>query len=351
MPSIVIRDASGKIKLLSNDNFDYEDVLQKQIADMPLLIPMEAITEETVVNITIGHEWPAGNGSADVVLLGSDAVITIVETKLKKSPEARREVIAQVIEYAAYLSEWTISEISRQAEESFNSDKASAEFQNKTFNQVIREFREDSDEGVDAFKASVERNLRQGRIRLVVAVDEVGEQAQKIISFVNSYSAFDIYLLQISAYEQDGQQIFVPSLFGYARKVGTTRQRIVWNWEKYESDLGWSEDVIRRAKALISRLETIAQGWGAETAFYENWVDVACAENYEVFGVQNFKRYGLNLYFWLDRDPGIALPQGVYPRQTKEYRYLSGDLEGLPDEQLRGLCEAALRHDGANPAA
>src|SRR6266536_4891131 len=103
----------------------------------------------------------------------------------------------------------------RRAEEFFQTDKAFPDHRGKTVNEVLRLFLEDTDEAVESFKGKVEHNLRQGRIRLIVAVDEVSEQAQKIITFVNSYSAFDIYLLQITAYPDEGRTIFVPSLYGY----------------------------------------------------------------------------------------------------------------------------------------
>jgi len=345
MPSIIIQDPNGDSRVLPSKPFAYEDILQKHIADLPSLISLETVTDETISFVTIGAEWPAGTGRADIVLIGSDGVLTIVETKLSRNPESRREVIAQLLEYAAYLSEWTIYEVQSRAEEFLQSDKCPGRYRNKTFDRLLDDFLEDADESVDSFKGRIEQNLRQGRMRLVVAVDEVGEQAQKIVTFLNSYSSFDIYLLQVAEHEdKDGRRIFVPSLFGYARKVATTPVRVEWDWDKYREELGWSEDQVRNAHTFLERLESVSGEWQPERRLHQGWVSLRCLGR-EMLGIQVFKRRGLELWFKL-RDWPEAFPSGVQPRQMKEYLYLSGKLDAVPDDLLRRLAEASLRQAG-----
>jgi hypothetical protein len=350
MPSIVIREADGQTRVLQSETYLYEEILKRNIAEIPHLIPLGAVTEEEITHVTIGDEWPAGLGAADIVLLGSDAILTIVETKLKRNPEARREVIAQVLEYAAYLSEWTIWEITRRADEFFRSDKAHADYRHKPFNDVLRLFLEDTDEGIESFKGKVEQNLQQGRIRLIVAVDEVGEQAQKIITFLNSFSSFEIYLLQISTYADGGRQVFVPSLYGYARKVARIRPSIEWDWDKYESELGWTKETIERVRKLHQRLVVLSKNWQPETRFNAGWTTVYCFGK-SVYGVQVFKRKGLAVWFRLEQNPVASLPTEVSPRQTSSYFYLHGRPEAISEAQLQQLCETSLKQVGLEPSA
>lgn len=346
MPSIIVQDTNGGSRVLPCRPFAYEEILQRSIAELPSLLPLETVSDEAVSFVTIGEEWPAGTGRADVVLVGSDGVVTIVETKLSRNPEARREVIAQVLEYAAYLTEWTIYEIQHRAEEFFGSEKCPPDQRGKTFDDVLTVFLQDSDVTIDSFKGSVEQNLRQGRVRLIVAVDEVGEQAQKIVTFVNSYSSFDLYLLQVSAYEDmDGRKTFVPSLHGYARKVSTTRVRTEWDWEKYESELDWPGQQVNAAQELLERLRSTSQEWKPEARFHQGWIGLRCLGR-EAFGLQVFKKRGLELWFRVDKNPGESLPAGVTQRQTKEYLYLGGDHGTISDDQLHRLCEASLRQLG-----
>jgi hypothetical protein len=345
MPSIIVQDADGDARVLPSKPFAYEDILQRHIADLPSLISLETVADEPISFMTIGAEWPVGMGRADIVLIGSDGVLTIVETKLSRNPESRREVIAQLLEYAAYLSEWTIYEVQSRAEEFFQSDKCPREYRNKTLDELLDDFLQDSVDSVDSFKGQIEQNLRQGRMRLIVAVDEVGEQAQKIVTFLNSYSSFDIYLLQVAEHEdKGGRRIFVPSLFGYARKVATTRVRVEWDWDKYRDELGWSEHQVRDAQGFLERLESVSREWQPERRLHQGWISVRCLAR-EMFGVQVFKKRGLELWFKL-QDWQEALPSGVEPRQTKEYLYLSKNLDSVSDDLLCRLAEASLRQAG-----
>lgn len=345
MPSIIVQDADGDARVLPSKPFAYEDILQRHIADLPSLISLETVADEPVSFMTIGAEWPVGTGRADIVLIGSDGVLTIVETKLSRNPESRREVIAQLLEYAAYLSEWTIYEVQSRAEEFFQSDKCPREYRNKTLDELLADFLQDSVDSIDSFKGQIEQNLRQGRMRLIVAVDEVGEQAQKIVTFLNSYSSFDIYLLQVAEHEdKDGRRIFVPSLYGYARKVATTRARVEWDWNKYRDELGWSEDQVRDAQGFLERLESVSLEWQPEMRLHQGWISVRCLGR-EMFGIQVFKKRGLELWFKLP-DWQEALPSGVEPRQTKEYLYLSKDLDAISDDLLHRLAEASLKQAG-----
>ena len=46
--------------------------------------------------------------------MNEEGYLTLVETKLWRNPEARRTVVAQIIDYASHLSTWTYDEL-RQA--------------------------------------------------------------------------------------------------------------------------------------------------------------------------------------------------------------------------------------------
>lgn len=345
MPSIIVREPDGKVTVLASKPFAYEDILQRSLAELPELIPLESVSDEPISHLTIGTEWPAGTGSADVVLVGSDAVLTIVETKLSRNPEARRTVIAQLLEYAAYLSEWTIHDIRRRADEFFQSDANALDYE--SFEEALKAFLEDSDTGLDEFQGEVEQNLRQGSMRLIVAVDELGEQALKIVTFLNSYSSFDIFLLQIAAYEEsDGREVFVPTLHGYARKTSRSRVRKAWDWDKYQTEHGWSRDEVSRLQELLGRLESVAPG-ETQTYLYENWMTVSCLGR-KAFGAQNSKRNGIELWFTLEKNPEEAMPDGVDIRQTKATLYLSGRVDNVDDAQLKRLIEAALSQAGVD---
>lgn len=341
MGSIIVREVNGETRVLASESPKYEEILKRNISEIPRLIPLDMVTDEDVIHITIGEEWRAGGGRADVVLLGSDAVITVVETKLKRNPEARREVIAQVLEYGAYLTEWTIAEITQRASDFFQSETAAPELRGKLLAEALRPLF-DEDEDLESFKNRVEQNLRQGKIRLVIAVDGFGEQAKKIVTFINSYSSFEIYLLEISAYQEDGgRQIFVPSLYGYARKVVPSREPTQWDWAKFETDLGWSADEVERAERLNARLEELTETWHPEFRFRGGWTNFYFGGRKSPFGVTRSKQRGVELWFRLTESVDTHLPRGTHIRKLKNYIYLSGPLEDITDDAILAYCRAA----------
>ena len=351
MPSIIIQDPNGDSRVLDSKQFAYEEVLQRNIADLPALLPLGTVSDELVSHLAIGAEWPAGGGRADIVLIGSDGILTVVETKLSRNPEARREVIAQLLEYAAYLSEWTIYEIQQRAEQFFKSDRCVSTYRDEPFDKVLTNFLEDSDESVEAFKGKVEQNLRQGRIRLIVAVDEVGEQAQKIVTFVNAYSTFDIYLLQIAEYEDtDGRRTFVPSLHGYARKAPSTFKgpREDWTWERYQTDLGWSDDQVTRIKSMLDRMVHVSGDWEPETRFNAGWINVFCFGR-SSYGVQVSKKGGVEFWFPIVDGYGDLLPSAI-TRLTAQFLYVRDDPR-VTDDALKELCRKSLTMSGLLPTA
>jgi hypothetical protein len=302
--------------------------LEKAIADIPQLIPVDGLSAEPLRFATLSSQWPAGSGAADVVLLASDAVLTVVETKLNRNPEARREVVSQVIEYAAYLTEWSAAEIAERA--------------GSTFKAAVEELVDDA-ETEDEFRSRLDKNLRDGRLRLLVAVDEVGEQALKLVTFLNANSNFEIYLLQVSAYEDSGVEIFVPTLHGYARKTPVTRITRTWDWGDYQSELGWTPAQIIKAQEELERLRRVADEWITEIRFHGGWISIHCLGK-EAFGIAVSKRRGLELWFYATGGPMTPVPSGVTATQNKGTLNLGGSIENLSDDQLRQLCEQSLKH-------
>lgn len=335
MTKIVIKGIDSKSRVVTSKPYDLELVLQENIKSLPELIPIEDAIGEPVGLLTIGMEVSAGSGAIDVLLLSSDGVLTIVETKLGKNPESRREVIGQVLEYAAFASDWGLEDIRRIANK----------FLDERFDTALKDFlgpdAEDTS-NVDEYLNRLDENLKAGRLRLIVAADRLLETVRKTITFVNRNSNFEIYLLQVTCYEEeDGTRIYVPALHGYAQKAKPSSPRTPWEPDE-------------RAESLVSRLEVLAraEGWQPERLAYDVGIEVTCLDAPGVMGVEFKKRTGLNMFFFsLDHLLVTDLPETVSHKFTKEYLYLWGDLEHLSDEQLRMLCEDAVRQAEIEPSS
>ena len=222
----------GKVTPLSETEFTGEGKLQDYLEEYPTLIPLADIVEGASDLICIGREVAAGPGSIDLLCIDKDSLLTVVETKLRRNREARREVIGQIIEYASYVSQWTADDVYRIASEYFaKSTRVPESYKGKTLETITQEIigSELSDED---FRAKIEQNLSDGRIRLIIAVDELIEPLRATVTFLNSHSNFDVLLLQVTDFqESEAKKVLVPLLFGYSTKSGG-RSRETKHWDE-----------------------------------------------------------------------------------------------------------------------
>jgi len=238
MRKILLIDG-GKPTPLNETKFTEEGKLQDYLEEYPTLIPLADIVEGASDLLCIGREVGAGSGSIDLLCIDKDSFLTVVETKLRRNREARREVVGQIIEYASYVSQWTADDVYRIANEYFaKSEKAPQSYKGKTLDEIMKGIAggEFSDED---FRIKIGQNLRDGRMRLVIAVDELIEPLRATVTFLNSHSNFDILLLQVIDFEESkDRKVLVPVLFGYATKSAEKGKREVrhWNEDSFRAD-------------------------------------------------------------------------------------------------------------------
>ena len=102
-----------------------------------------------------------------------------METKLWRNPEARRTVVAQLIEYASHLSTWTYTKLRQAVLESQSNAQASTD--------PLIDLVDDDDEGVNEreFVDRINRNLRLGRFVLLIVGDGIHEDVEQMADFLN----------------------------------------------------------------------------------------------------------------------------------------------------------------------
>jgi hypothetical protein len=223
----------GKVTPLSETEFTGEGKLQDYLEEYPTLIPLADIVEGASDLICIGREVSAGSGSIDLLCIDKDSLVTVVETKLRRNREARREVIGQIIEYASYVSQWTADDVYRIANEYFaKSTKVPESYKGKTLDVIMAEIGGEEC-GDEDFRSRIEQNLRDGRIRLIIAVDDLIEPLRATVTFLNSHSNFDVLLLQVTDFqESEAKKVLVPLLFGYATKSTGRGSRETKYWDE-----------------------------------------------------------------------------------------------------------------------
>jgi hypothetical protein len=259
---------NGTPKVMEETAFTIEQLLQKNLLEYPELIPLEEVEDNPAPLLPIGWEVTIPAGSIDLLLTDDLGLLTIVETKLAKNPEVRREVVGQILDYAACVSEWDMGRVEKEATTLFNSHLSPPELKGKDIFAAMRILREKTNRleewDESAYRNALEKNLKEGSIRLIVAVDSINEQLRRVVTFVNSYSSFDLLLLQVSCFEDPSdRRIFVPTLYGYAKKMVAPGRKTIWDKEKFLNQVR-EKCVEQEAKVIKSLFEFFESS--------ENWV-------------------------------------------------------------------------------
>jgi hypothetical protein len=102
--SPLVISKSGKVQTLerlprTHQEFD-EAFLQELLVNHPVLLPVNRLRDDVGELLCIGREVSAGDsGSIDNLYISTGGYPVIVETKLWRNPQARREVLSQVLDY------------------------------------------------------------------------------------------------------------------------------------------------------------------------------------------------------------------------------------------------------------
>jgi hypothetical protein len=87
-----------------------EDHIQNVVFDHPSVLPIEELDPTFAPAIQIGRETATLVGAIDALFVSPDGGVTIVEAELWH-PQARREVVDQIIDYATELSSWPYEQL------------------------------------------------------------------------------------------------------------------------------------------------------------------------------------------------------------------------------------------------
>ena len=181
----VLRDKDTLVPM-EPAHFASEDDLQGLLAKFPALLSGDQ------VNPTDPRKWllvkreklvpdedgGAGRWSLDHLFLDQDGVPTLVEVKRQSDTRIRREVIGQMLDYAANcLVYWPVEGLQADLEET---SKARGVSMADALTEILGE-----GTNLEEFWSSVKTNLNAGRVRLLFVADRIPKELRRIIEFLN----------------------------------------------------------------------------------------------------------------------------------------------------------------------
>lgn len=148
----------------------------------------------------------------DLLFVTRDAVPVLIEVKRAANSEIRRQVVGQLLDYAANgTAHWPPGEIQRAFE-------ASCDAQDEESEAVLQTFLDGRHR--DDFWQRVDENLAAGRVRLVVAADAIPSELARVVEFLNDQMRADVRAVELGWFESaDGRKALVPRIIGVTERT------------------------------------------------------------------------------------------------------------------------------------
>jgi hypothetical protein len=183
---IYLLQADNVLVRMSETPYEAESLLQMLLEDHPDLMagdqidpaaPRRWLLIKREAGIPDRHEG-SDQWSLDHLFLDQDAVPTFVEVKRATDTRSRREVVAQMLDYAANATEhWPVDKMRAMlAERCERAGLISAD-------EIERLVGMEHDE--EEFWSRAHANLREGRIRMLFVADRIPPSLQRIVEFLN----------------------------------------------------------------------------------------------------------------------------------------------------------------------
>jgi hypothetical protein len=195
--------ALEKIGFQSDSNFEYnEKWLQDFLFENAQSLPIDEIDSAYSDIIPVCCELNTPAGPLDVLYVTSQGKLVVAEVKLWRNPEARRKVVAQVIDYAKELNKWDYEDLQREISKQIGK-KGNVLF------ELAKSHWADIEEA--AFVDGVSRSLKKGDLLLLIIGDGIQEGTENIADFMNNVGRlqFTLGLIEMSIYRCSDTDLLV----------------------------------------------------------------------------------------------------------------------------------------------
>jgi hypothetical protein len=208
--------------------YEAEKMLQELIAKFPSLLAGDQYSGDTPRRwLLVGREAAlpddddaGGRWSVDHLFLDQEAVPTIVEVKRSSDTRIRREVVGQMLDYAANgVVYWPLEQLRELFARQCGRDDEDPDL-------VISELAGEEID-VEDFWTLVEENLRAGKVRMVFISDEIPRELRRVVEFLNGQmNPAEVIAIEVKQYlGADGTKTLVPRVIGQTAEVEARKGR------------------------------------------------------------------------------------------------------------------------------
>ena len=252
-------DAAGTLTAMRPAEPRSEDFMQKLVAAHP-----ELIADQDGALLLIRREQPiadredgSGRWSLDHLFVTRSGIPVLVELKRAVDTRLRREVIGQMLDYAANgTAYWQSGRIA------------------ESYAATMAELGRDADAEMSTFLAGssdpeqfweqVDANFAAGRIKMVFVADTIPRELARIVEFLNEQMKADVRAVELSWFESEGGvTALTPRIIGETERAQNEKAvrsalpsigRETW----IETKLGpCGDDIIAAANAFVALVDDL----------------------------------------------------------------------------------------------
>ena len=236
---------TGKIYLIQNDDsllemtekpYANEDILQALLGKYPDLLAGEQMNRaEPRRWLLISREMGVPGEldgprrwSLDHLFLDQDGIPTLVEVKRSSDHRIRREVVGQLLDYAANaVVYWPLEKIRADFEAASATQGEDAALLVESLIAPNGESHPD----IEAFWEQVKTNLQAGKVRLVFVADIIPPELRRIVEFLNEQmNPAEVLAVELRQYVGQGLRTLVPQVVGQTAEAQVAAQALPSPW-------------------------------------------------------------------------------------------------------------------------
>jgi hypothetical protein len=270
--AIFLLQADDQLVPMTEQAYDSEALLQQLLARHPSLLAGDQMNGSVSrrwllvsreMSVPDSEDGP-GRWHLDHLFLDQDGVPTLVEVKRSTDTRIRREVVGQMLDYAANaVLHWPVAGIRAQTESRCQAE--GLEVEDALRGQLGLET------DPEDFWRTVETNLQAGRIRLVFVADVIPIELRRIIEFLNRQMIpAEVLGVEVRQYMGQGLRTLVPRVVGQTadkEKGGAPRETRQWDEDSFfqllKEKRGAAETEVAQRILQWSRQNMTRITWGS----------------------------------------------------------------------------------------
>ena len=167
-----------------------ETTLQNLLFRHPQALPIASIDASYDGVVPVCKELHTPAGYVDAIYVNSLGRLTLAEFKLWRNPQARREVIGQILDYAKELASWSYEDLQREVSRSLKR-------RSNVLHELVTAAHPEVDEA--AFVDNVSRHLKRGEFLLLIIGDGIREDVESIVDYVQRHGGLHFSLALVEA--------------------------------------------------------------------------------------------------------------------------------------------------------